>query len=65
MSKEDEIMREFNLNNGTCWIALSYAMDEAKAMGLKTNTQPYFDFIAKRKYEIWEELEKKTYHFSK
>lgn len=58
-------MREFNLKNGTCWIALSYAMDEAKAMGLKTNTQPYFDYIAKRKYEIWEELEKKTYHFSK
>ena len=58
-------MREFNLNNGTCWIALSYAMDEAKAMGLETNTQPYFNFIAKRKYEIWEELEKKTYHFSK
>ncbi len=62
--KEDEIMREFNLNNGTCWIALSYAMDEAKAMGLKTNTQAYFDYIAVRKYEIWEQLESKTYKFS-
>ena len=63
MSKEDEIMREFDLKNGTCWIALSYAMDEAKGMGLKTNTQPYFDYIATRKYEIWEQLENKTYKF--
>lgn len=56
---------EFNLNNGTCWIALSYAMDEAKAMGLKTNTKAYFDYIATRKYEIWEQLENKTYKFEK
>ena len=57
--------KEFNLNNGTCWIALSYAMDEAKALGIEFRTQEYYDFIEKRKYEIWEELEKKTYKFSK
>lgn len=55
---------EFNLNNGTCWIALSYAMDEARAKGIKPNTQAWFDYIATRKYEIWEELENKTYRFS-
>lgn len=58
-------MPEFDMNNGTCWIALSYAMDESKVLGIEYGTQAYYDFIAKRKYEIWEELEKKTYHFSK
>lgn len=57
-------MREFNLNNGTCWIALSYAMDEAKAKGIEPNTQAWFDYIAVRKFEIWRELENKTYKFS-
>ena len=56
--------KEFNLNNGTCWIALSYAMDEARAKGIKPNTQAWFDYIAVRKYEIWQELENKTYKFS-
>ena len=57
-------MREFNLNNGTCWIALSYAMDEARAKGIETRTQAWYDYIAVRKYEIWRELENKTYKFS-
>lgn len=57
-------MREFNLNNGTCWIALSYAMDECRAQGIKPNTQAWFDYIAVRKYEIWQALENKTYRFS-
>ena len=57
-------MREFSLKNGTCWIALSYAMDEAKALGIEFRTQEYYDFIAKRKYEIWEDLENKTYRFT-
>ena len=57
-------MREFNLNNGTCWIALSYAMDEARAKGIETRTQAWYDYIAVRKYEIWQELENKTYKFS-
>ena len=58
-------MREFSLKNGTCCIALSYAMDESKALGIEYGTQAYYDFIATRKMEIWEELENKTYHFSK
>ena len=57
-------MREFNLNNGTCWIALSYAMDEARAKGIEMRTQAWYDYIAVRKYEIWEKLESKTYKFS-
>lgn len=57
-------MKEFNLNNGTCWIALSYAMDEARVKGLETRTQAWYDYIAVRKYEIWQELENKTYKFS-
>ena len=57
-------MREFNLNNGTCWIALSYAMDEARAKGIEMRTQAWYDYIAVRKYEIWAELENKTYKFS-
>lgn len=57
-------MREFNLNNGTCWIALSYAMDEARAKGIEMRTQAWYDYIAVRKYEIWQELESKTYKFS-
>ena len=57
-------MKEFNLNNGTCWIALSYAMDEARAKGLETRTQAWYDYIAVRKYEIWQELENNTYKFS-
>lgn len=56
-------MREFNLNNGTCFGALTYAIDEAKALGIEFHTQAYYDFIAKRKLEIWEELENKTYRF--
>lgn len=64
MKKESKIMREFNLNNGTCWIALSYARDESKALGIEYGTQEYYDFIAKRKMEIWEQLENKTYHYS-
>ena len=57
-------MKEFNLNNGTCWIALSYAMDEARAKGIEMRTQAWYDYIAVRKYEIWQELENKTYKFS-
>ena len=57
-------MREFNLNNGTCWIALSYAMDEARAKGIEMRTQAWYDYISVRKYEIWAELESKTYKFS-
>lgn len=56
--------REFDLNNGTCWIALSYAIEESKALGIEYGTQAYYDFIATRKYEIWRELENKTYKFS-
>ena len=54
-------MREFNLNNGTCFAAISYAMDEARAKGIETRTQAWYDYIASRKYEIWQELENKTY----
>ena len=57
-------MREFNLNNGTCRIALSYAMDEARAKGIEMRTQAWYDYISVRKYEIWQELESKTYKFS-
>lgn len=57
-------MKTFNLNNGTCWIALSYAIEESKALGIEYGTQAYYDFIAVRKYEIWRELENKTYKFS-
>ena len=64
MCKEDKIMREFNLNNGTCFLALSYAMEESKALGIEYGTQEYYDFIAKRKLEIWQELEEKTYFTS-
>lgn len=55
---------EFNLNNGTCWIALSYAIEESKVQGIEYGTQAYYDFIATRKLEIWQELENKTYKFS-
>ena len=57
-------MAEFDMRNGTCWIALSYAMDEARAKGIETRTQAWYDYIAVRKYEIWRELENKTYNFS-
>ena len=57
-------MTEFNLNNGTCWIALSYAMDEARDKGIEMRTQAWYDYISVRKYEIWEKLESKTYKFS-
>ena len=49
-------MREFDMKNGTCFGALSYAMDEARAKGIKMRTQAWYDYIAVRKYEIWEEL---------
>lgn len=57
--------KEFNLNNGTCWIALSYAIEESKDRGIEYGTQAYYDFIAARKLEIWQELENKTYKFGK
>lgn len=55
---------EFDMNNGTCWIALSYAIEESEAWGIEYGTQAYYDFIATRKLEIWQELENKTYKFS-
>ena len=59
-------MPEFDImNSGTCFGALTYAQDEARAQGIKPNTQAWFDYIAKRKIEIWEELENKTYKFEK
>lgn len=57
-------MREFDMNNGTCFGALTYAIDEARAKGIETRTQAWYDYIAVRKYEIWQELENKTYKFS-
>lgn len=56
--------REFDMRNGTCLGAISYAMDEARAKGIETRTQAWYDYIAVRKYEIWQELENKTYRFS-
>lgn len=57
-------MPEFDMRNGTCFGALSYAIDEARAKGLETKTQAWYDYIAVRKYKIWQELENKTYKFS-
>ena len=57
-------MPEFDMRNGTCLGALTYAMDEARAKGIETRTQAWYDYIAVRKYEIWQELENKTYRFS-
>lgn len=57
-------MREFDMNNSTCFGALSFAMDEARARGIEPNTQAWYDYIAVRKYEIWQGLENKTYRFS-
>lgn len=57
-------MKEFNMRDGTCFGALSYAVDEARARGIEYGTKEYFDFIAKRKLEIWEALKNKTYKFN-
>ena len=57
-------MKEFDMKNGSCFGALSYAVDEARARGIEYGTKEYFDFIAKRKLEIWEALENKTYKFN-
>ena len=57
-------MTEFDVKNGTCFAAISYAMDEARANGLEPRTQAWYDYIAVRKYEIWQKLENKTYKFS-
>ena len=47
-----------------CFLALSYAIDESKVLGIEYRTQEYYDYIAKRKIEIWEALKKKSYRFS-
>ena len=57
-------MPEFDVRNGSCFAAISYAMDEARAKGIEMRTQAWYDYIAERKYEIWRELEDKTYNFS-
>ena len=57
-------MTEFDMRNGSCLGAISYAMDEARAKGIETRTQAWYDYIAVRKYEIWREIEDKTYKFS-
>ena len=57
-------MPEFDVRNGSCFAAISYAMDEARAKGIEMRTQAWYDYIAERKYEIWRELEDKTYKFS-
>ena len=56
--------REFDMSSGTCFCALVCAQDEARAKGIEPNSQAWFDFVGKRKYEIREELENKTYRFS-
>lgn len=56
-------MSEFNLKDGTCFLALSFAMDEAKVLGIEYKSQEYYDYIAVRKIEIWEELKNKEYRF--
>lgn len=63
-SGKDEIMREFDMSSGTCFCALVCAIDEAKAMGIEPNTRDWFSYVDKRKYEIREGLENKTYRFS-
>ena len=58
-------MAEFDIvNSGTCFCALVCAQDEAKAKGIEPNSQAWFSYVDKRKYEIWEGLENKTYRFS-
>lgn len=57
-------MPEFDMRNRSCFAAISYAMDEARAKGIEMRTQAWYDYIAVRKYEIWQELENKTYKFS-
>lgn len=58
------IMREFDLKDGTCWIALSYAMDECKVLGIEYGSEKYYDYVGTRKYEIWEALENRSYDFN-
>ena len=57
-------MKEFDLNDGLCFLALTYAMDETRVLGIRFRTQAYYDYIGKRKFEIWEGLKNKTYKFS-
>ena len=57
---------DFNIKtSGTCMLALSCAIDEARHYGIEYRTERYYDFIARRKIEIWRELENKTYKFIK
>ncbi len=62
--KRNRDMSEFDMSSGTCFCALVCAQDEARAKGIEPNSQAWFDYVGKRKYEIWEELENKTYRFS-
>ena len=57
-------MNEFTLKDGTCFLALSYAMDESKVLGIEYKSQDYYDYIAVRKIEIWEALKTHSYSFS-
>lgn len=57
-------MSEFSLKDGTCFLALSYAIDETKVLGIEHRSQEYYDYVARRKVEIWEALKKNSYRFS-
>ena len=57
-------MSEFSLKDGTCFLALSFAIDETKVLGIEYRSQEYYDYVARRKVEIWEALKKKSYRFS-
>ena len=59
------IMSEFNLIDGLCFLALSYAIDESQVKGIEYRTREYYDFIARRKIEIWEALKNREYKFGK
>lgn len=63
MSKEDEIMDGFNINDTMWMIANSYAYDEARKLKLKGDRA--FNYVLSRRATIKEQLEAKTYKFEK
>ena len=55
---------EIDKNSGTWGIAISYAYDEGKVLGMRRGGMPIYNYVTKRAPKIYEELINKTYHFT-
>lgn len=55
---------EIDKNSGTWGIAISYAYDEGKVLGMRRGGMPMYKYVTARAPEIYKQLLNKTYKFT-